>query len=345
MSEEKAPAVNQLGLSKADYKAGASTMCKGCGHDRISEAIIQACYDLGVDGRSVIKMSGIGCSSKTPAYFLGQSMGLNSTHGRMPSFATGAHLANLDMNPIGVSGDGDSASIGMGQFVHMIRRNPKMVYIVENNGVYGLTKGQFSATADRRSPSKRGKFPREESIDLCGLALELGAPFVARSFSGDKKQLVPILKAAFSFDGLAFFDVISPCVTFNNHEGSTKSYTHQKEHGVTYHDPFFIAPKEQIDIEYEDGELQEVTLHDGSKLVLRKLEKDHNPAEISSARSMLMETRDRGESLTGRIHVDTEQPSLAEVSGLSREPLVRQEQGDLRPAAGVLQGINDSFRI
>ncbi len=345
MSEEKAPAVNNLGLAKGDYKGVASTMCKGCGHDRISEAIIQACYDLGVDGRNVVKMSGIGCSSKTPAYFLGQSLGLNSTHGRMPSFATGAHVANSEMSPIGVSGDGDSASIGMGQFVHMIRRNPKLIYIIENNGVYGLTKGQFSATADRLSPSKRGKYPREDSIDLCGLALELGASFVARSFSGDKKQLVPILKAAFSFDGLAFIDVISPCVTFNNHEGSTKSYTHQKEHGVTYHDPYFVAPKEQIDIDYEEGELQEVTLHDGSKLVLRKLESDHNPAEINSARSVLQETRDRGEILTGLIHVDTNQPSLTAATKLTKETLVQQEQGDLRPATGVLDRLNDSFRI
>ena len=227
----------------------------------------------------------------------------------------------------------------------LFRSNPKMVYIIENNGVYGLTKGQFSATADRLSPSKRGKYPREDSIDLCGLALELGAPFVARSFSGDKKQLVPILKAAFSFDGLAFIDVISPCVTFNNHEGSTKSYTHQKEKGVTYHDPHFISPKEQIDIEYEEGELQEVTLHDGSKLVLRKLEKDHNPAEANSARKTLQETRDRGEILTGLIHVDTEQPSLAAATQLSREPLARMEQVDLRPATGVLDQINDSFRI
>ena len=345
MSEEKAPAVNSLGLTKTEYKAGASTMCKGCGHDRISEAIIQACYNLGVDGRNVLKMSGIGCSSKTPAYFLGQSMGLNSAHGRMPSFATGAHLANSTMMPIGVSGDGDSASIGMGQLVHMIRRNPKIVYIIENNGVYGLTKGQFSATADRKSPSKRGKFPREDSIDLCGLALELGAPFVARSFSGDKKQLVPILKAAFAFDGLAFIDVISPCVTFNNHEGSTKSYTHQKEHGVSYHDPYFVAPREQIDIEYEEGHLQEVTLHDGSKLVLRKLEEDHNPAEIESATNLLHETRARGEILTGLIHVDVDQPSLVEATGMTREPLVDQVQGDLRPANGVLQKMNDSFRI
>ena len=233
MSEEqKKPATNALGLAKSEYKGGPSTMCKGCGHDRISEAVIQASYDLDIDARNILKMSGIGCSSKTPAYFLGNAMGLNSTHGRMPSFSTGAHVANTTMSPLGVSGDGDSASIGMGQFVHIIRRNPRMVYIIENNGVYGLTKDSSLPPQIAGARRKRGAFPRESSIDLCGLALELGATFIARSFSGDKKQLVPLLKAALSFDGLAFLDVISPCVTFNNHESSTKSYTHQKEMGV-----------------------------------------------------------------------------------------------------------------
>ncbi|MEC9475524.1 MAG: 2-oxoacid:ferredoxin oxidoreductase subunit beta [Planctomycetota bacterium] len=345
MNEEKAPATNTLGLTKADYKGLPSTMCKGCGHDRISEAIIQASYDLSLDGRNVLKMSGIGCSSKTPAYFLSQSMGLNSTHGRMPSFSTGAHLANTSLVPVGVSGDGDTASIGMGQFVHLIRRNPKLLYIVENNGVYGLTKGQFSATADRKSPSKRGAFPREESIDLCGMALELGASFVARSFSGDKKQLVPLLKAALSFDGLAFIDVISPCVTFNNHEGSTKSYTHQKEMGVNFHDPHYVAPQEPIDIEYEEGDLHEVTLHDGSRLLLRKLDQHYDPADRNAAYNGILETRQRGEILTGLIHIDTEQSALADSVGMTKEPLSSLEQGDLRPAAGTLQKVNDSLRI
>ena len=345
MNEGKAPATNTLGLTKADYKGLPSTMCKGCGHDRISEAIIQASYDLSLDGRNVLKMSGIGCSSKTPAYFLSQSMGLNSTHGRMPSFSTGAHLANTSLVPVGVSGDGDTASIGMGQFVHLIRRNPKLLYIVENNGVYGLTKGQFSATADRKSPSKRGAFPREESIDLCGMALELGASFVARSFSGDKKQLVPLLKAALSFEGLAFIDVISPCVTFNNHEGSTKSYTHQKEMGVNFHDPHYVAPQEPIDIEYEEGDLHEVTLHDGSHLLLRKLDQHYDPADRNAAYNGILETRDRGEILTGLIHIDTEQSALADSAGMTKEPLSSLEQGDLRPAAGTLEKVNDSLRI
>ncbi|MEE2883535.1 MAG: 2-oxoacid:ferredoxin oxidoreductase subunit beta [Planctomycetota bacterium] len=345
MSEQKTPATNTLGLTKADYKGLPSTMCKGCGHDRISEAIIQASYDLAIDGRDILKMSGIGCSSKTPAYFLSQSMGLNSTHGRMPSFATGAHLANTSLTPVGISGDGDTASIGMGQFVHLIRRNPKLVYIVENNGVYGLTKGQFSATADRQSPSKRGGFPREESIDLCGMALELGATFVARSFSGDKKQLVPLLKAALSFEGLAFIDVISPCVTFNNHEGSTKSYTHQKEMGVNFHDPHYVAPQDPIDIEYEEGELHEVTLHDGSRLMLRKLDQHYDPADRTAAYQGIQETRNRGEILTGLIHINVEQPSLSNTTDLTAEPLSSLEQGDLRPAAGTLEQVNGTFRI
>lgn len=345
MTEEKTPATNALGLTKAQYGGLPSTMCKGCGHDRISEAVIQACYDLGIDGRTLIKMSGIGCSSKTPAYFLAQSMGLNSTHGRMPSFATGAHMANTSMIPLGVSGDGDTASIGMGQFVHMIRRNPKLVYIVENNGVYGLTKGQFSATADRESPSKRGLFPREESIDLCGMALELGSTFVARSFSGDKKQLIPLLKAALSFDGVAFIDVISPCVTFNNHAESTKSYTHQKEMGVSFHDPHYVAPQEPIDIDYEQGELHEVTLHDGSRLMLRKLERHYDPSDRSAAFQNLHETRSKGEILTGLIYIDVSQPALAKTSELTAEPLSSLEQGDLRPAIGALEKVNESFRM
>ncbi len=343
--EEKKPATNVLGLTKADYKGGASTMCKGCGHDRISEAFIQASYDLGIDAQQILKMSGIGCSSKTPAYFLGKAMGLNSTHGRMPSFATGAHVANTSMIPIGVSGDGDSASIGMGQLVHIIRRNPKMLYIVENNGVYGLTKGQFSATADRHSPSKRGAFPREASIDLCGLALELGATFVGRSFSGDKKQLVPLLKAALSFDGLAFIDVISPCVTFNNHEGSTKSYTHQKEKGVSYHDPSYVPPLEQIDIEYEEGDVHEVTLHDGSKLLLRKLDGDFDPTDREAAFQAVRNTRTAGEILTGLIHINTEAKSLASNSSMTATPLVSLQQDELRPVSGTLERINESFRI
>ena len=346
MSETPAaPKTNHIGLTKGDYKGGPSTMCKGCGHDRISEAIIQAAYDLGLDAKNVIKMSGIGCSSKTPAYFLGQAFGLNSTHGRMPSFATGAHLANRSLTPLGVSGDGDTASIGMGQFVHLLRRNAKMLYIVENNGVYGLTKGQFSATADRRSPSKRGAFPTEESIDLCGLALELGAGFVARSFSGDKKQLVPLIKAALSYDGLAFLDVISPCVTFNNHEASTKSYTYQKEHDVHFHDPTYIPTFEHIDVDYEEGSTHDVQLHDGSHLLLRKLEQDFDPTDADSSARAIQETRARGEVLTGMIHIDTERTALTQAIGLTETPLSMLEEAELRPSRAVFDKLMASYRF
>ena len=220
-----------------------------------------------------------------------------------------------------------------------------MLYVIENNGVYGLTKGQFSATADRESPSKRGLFPREESIDLCGMALELGSTFVARSFSGDKKQLIPLLKAALSFDGVAFIDVISPCVTFNNHAESTKSYTHQKEMGVSFHDPHYVAPQEPIDIDYEQGELHEVTLHDGSRLMLRKLERHYDPSDRSAAFQNLHETRSKGEILTGLIYIDVSQPALAKTSELTAEPLSSLEQGDLRPAIGALEKVNESFRM
>ena len=340
-----APKTNRLGLTKKDYAGGPSTMCKGCGHDRISEAIIQAAFDLGLEAENLIKMSGIGCSSKTPAYFISRAFGLNSTHGRMPSFATGAHVANRSMIPLGVSGDGDTASIGMGQFVHLIRRNTKMLYIVENNGVYGLTKGQFSATADRESPSKRGAFPTEEAIDLCGLALELGAGFVARSFSGDKKQLVPLLQAALSYDGLAFIDVISPCVTFNNHETSTKSYTYQKEHDVHFHDPTFIPTFEHIDIDYEEGEARRVELHDGSQLVLRKLDRDYDPTDALIAAQAIRETRVQGEVLTGMIYVSTDRPSLTKASKLTKKPLSMLEESELRPSRESFDQLIEGYRL
>ena len=320
-------------------------MCKGCGHDRISEAIIQASFDLGLDATNIIKMSGIGCSSKTPAYFLGRAFGLNSTHGRMPSFATGAHVANRTMVPLGISGDGDTASIGMGQFVHLLRRNTKMLYIVENNGVYGLTKGQFSATADRDSPSKRGAYPTEESIDLCGLALELGAAFVARSFSGDKKQLVPLIQAALSYDGLAFIDVISPCVTFNNHEASTKSYTYQKEHDVHFHDPAYVPVFEHIDIDYPEGEVRDVTLHDGSHLILRKLDAEYDPVDPLAAAQRLRETRAKGEVLTGMIHINVGRSSLCQSSNLTETPLSMLEEPELRPSRAAFDKLMAGYRL
>ncbi|MFQ5654346.1 MAG: 2-oxoacid:ferredoxin oxidoreductase subunit beta [Planctomycetota bacterium] len=346
MSEKASTArENRLGLTKSDYQGPPSTMCKGCGHDRISEAITQAAFRLGLESHRVVKMSGIGCSSKTPAYFLGRAYGLNGTHGRMPSFSTGAHVANHELIPIGVSGDGDTASIGIGQFVHLARRNSRMVYIVENNGIYGLTKGQFSATADLDSPSRRGIFPTEGPIDLCGLALELGCSLVARSFSGDKKQLIPLLQAALSFDGFAFLDVISPCVTFNNHEASTKSYTYQKGHSVFFHDPTFVPVFEHIDIDYGEGEDREVKMHDGSTLLLRKLEQDYDPHDRAGAFSTLAETRSRGEVLTGLIYVNTEVKTLLKNLELTDTPLARLEGERLRPPPEALDELNRSFRV
>lgn len=339
------PKVNRIGLEKKDYAGSTSTMCKGCGHDRISEAIVQSAYDLGLEAHRMIKMSGIGCSSKTPAYFIGNAYGFNSTHGRMPSFATGAHLANHDLVALGVSGDGDSASIGIGQFIHMIRRNPKLMYVVENNGVYGLTKGQFSATADTDSPSKRGKFPTDEPIDLCGLALELGAGFVARSFSGDKKQLIPLLKAALSYDGLAVVDVISPCVTFNNHDQSTKSYTYFKEHETHFHLPSYVPEFEHIDVEYDPGETREVALHDGSKLRLQKLEEDFDPTDRDAAFKVLHDTRNRDAVLTGLVFIDTDRPSISTASKLVKEPLASLEQDVLRPSREALAEFNQLFQV
>ncbi len=338
-------ATNRAGLTKKEYGGSKSTMCKGCGHDRISEAIVQVGFDLGLQPHKVLKMSGIGCSSKTPAYFIGTAYGLNSTHGRMPSFATGAHIANRELLALGVSGDGDTASIGVGQFVHMVRRNPKLLYIIENNGVYGLTKGQFSATADLDSPSKRGKFPSDEPIDLCGLALELGCGFVARSFSGDKKQLVPLLKAALSYDGLAMIDVISPCVTFNNHDRSTKSYTYHKEHEVHYHDPSFVPEFEHIDVDYGEGETQEVTLHDGGKLILKKLDRDYDPTDADGAMHSIYETRKNGTVLTGLIHINTERSSLVKAQNLATQPLAQLSDAALRPSADALAKINAGFRV
>ncbi len=345
MSKSAGTATNRLGQTKKDYQGAPSTMCKGCGHDRISEAIIGAAFHLGLESYRLAKMSGIGCSSKTPNYFLGKAYGLNSTHGRMPSFATGANVGNRELIELGVSGDGDTSNIGMGQFVHMIRRNPKMIYIVENNGVYGLTKGQFSATADINSPSKGGMLPSGEALDLCALAVELGCGFVARSFSGDKKQLIPLLEAAFSHDGTAFIDVISPCVTFNNHEASTKSYTHHRQHDIHFHDPSFVPHFEHIDVEYSEGETEEVTLHDGSKLLLKKLDKYYTPTDREQAMRQLTATRNRGEVLTGLIYINEEIPTLIDNLNLTKKPLAALTETDLRPPPAVLEELNNRFRI
>ena len=290
---------NALGYSKKDYEGVISTLCAGCGHDSISGAIVQACYEMSLQPHRLAKLSGIGCSSKTPNYFLNNSHGFNSVHGRMPSVATGAYLANRDLIYMGVSGDGDTASIGMGQFVHAIRRNLNMVYIVMNNGCYGLTKGQDSATADKGSISKAGSKNPFEAIDLAGLALELGATFVARSFSGDKRQLVPMIKAAMSHHGFALIDVVSPCVTFNNNDGSTKSYDYMRDHMEALAEIGFVPEKEEITVSYSEGTSKSVEMHDGSLIQLHKLADGWNPEDRNSAVQRLQKARAEGEILTG----------------------------------------------
>src|SRR6187399_2614988 len=291
--------LNRIGLEVSQYRGGKTTLCAGCGHNAISERVIDACYELGIDARQVLKLSGIGCSSKSPAYFLGNAHGFNSVHGRMPSVATGAMLANKTLLAIGVSGDGDTGAIGVGQFVHLMRRNLPLVYIIEDNGCYGLTKGQFSPTADLGSTLKNGVVNDLPPIDTCALAIELGASFVARSFSGDKKQLLAILKAALAHRGTVMLDVISPCVTFNDHEGSTKSYAYVKDHDDPLEEVSFVPFFEDINVDYAPGPTQQVTMHDGSKLYLKKLEEQYDPTDKISALKSLHEVARRGEFATG----------------------------------------------
>lgn len=336
--------VNELGFTKRHYEGALSTLCAGCGHDSISAAIVQACFELALEPHRVAKLSGIGCSSKTPTYFLGNSHGFNSVHGRMPSVATGANMANRDMTYIGVSGDGDTASIGMGQFVHAVRRNLNMVYIVENNGCYGLTKGQDSATADVGSKSKKGDPNPFESIDLAGLALQLGAGFVARSFSGDKEQLVPLLKAAISHQGFAFIDVISPCVTFNNNPGSTKSYPFVREHMEATGTVDFVPMREEITTEYDPGTSQEVTLHDGSVVHLHKLDDKLNIHDRRGALDLLQEYKAQEKILTGLIYMDVNTEDLHETVGTVNRPLRSLTEEQLCPGNKSLVNINASFR-
>ncbi|MGH6982545.1 MAG: 2-oxoacid:ferredoxin oxidoreductase subunit beta, partial [Stellaceae bacterium] len=296
-------ATNKLGFTHRDYEGAISTLCAGCGHDSISAAIIEACFELDLPPHRVAKLSGIGCSSKTPTYFLGQSHGFNSVHGRMPSVLTGANLANRDLIYFGVSGDGDSASIGLGQFAHSIRRGVNMIYIVENNGVYGLTKGQFSATADKGSQSKRGIANTDEPIDLASMAILLGASFVARGFSGDKAQLVPLIKAAIEHQGAAFLDVVSPCVAFNNHPGSTKSYEYVREHNEAVNSLDFMVPREPITADYAPGTVERVTQHDGTTIALRKLNGDYDLGDRSAAMRYIGEREKAGEVVTGLLYL------------------------------------------
>ncbi len=330
---------NKLGLTLNEYKGGASTMCDGCGHDAISSQIIKAYYDLGIEPHTVVKLSGIGCSSKTPAYFLGKAHAINAVHGRMPSVATGVNAANKQMRLIGVSGDGDSASIGLGQLCHLIRRNINMVYIVENNGVYGLTKGQFSATADLGSKLKNGVINDLPAIDICGLALELGCGFVARSFAGDPKQLSPLIKAAMSYNGLAILDVISPCVTFNNHEGSTKSYKYAKDAEIPLQELGFIPYFEQITVDYEPGTTTDVEMHDGSHLRLKKLDRNYDPFNRQSALNTILDAKEKDEFLTGLLYLDEKREDFATLMNTVDKPLSALTSEELRPSKDVLNKI------
>lgn len=335
---------NRLGYTLKEYEGTLSTLCAGCGHDSISAAIVQACFEMSVEPHHVAKISGIGCSSKTPTYFLGNSHGFNSVHGRMPSVATGASMANKDMVYFGVSGDGDSASIGMGQFVHVFRRNLNMVYIVMNNGCYGLTKGQDSATADQGSKSKAGSINPFQAIDLASMAIELGASFVAQSFSGDKQQLVPLIKAAMHHKGFAFLNVISPCVTFNNNPGSTKSYDYVREHIEATSTLDFVPEMPEITASYEKGKSTKIALHDGSLIQLNKLETDWDPEDRISAVNALQQARIKNEILTGLLYVNAEWKDLHGVLNTYHKPLNRLDESDLCPGEDNLQAINAGFR-
>lgn len=337
-------ACNALGFTRRDYEGKISTLCAGCGHDSISASIIHACWELAIEPHRVAKLSGIGCSSKTPDYFLGQSHGFNTVHGRMPSVLTGANLANRELIYLGVSGDGDSASIGIGQFMHAIRRGVNMVYIVENNGVYGLTKGQFSATADQGSMSKKGVANTDAPIDLVGLAMQLGASFVARGFSGDKKQLVPLIKAAIAHRGAAFIDVVSPCVAFNNHAGSTKSYEYVREHNDAVNRLDVIPPRAEIAVDYGPGEVVEVEQHDGSVLRLRKLDAAHDPTDRVAAMNHLHAQQARGEIVTGLLYVDADARDLHEHLNTVPAPLNALDAKALCPGAATLDRINAALR-
>lgn len=336
--------VNELGFTKKNYEGAISTLCAGCGHDSISAAIVQAIFDMSIPPHNIAKLSGIGCSSKTPTYFLGNSHGFNSVHGRMPSVATGANMANRDLIYVGVSGDGDTASIGMGQFAHAVRRNLNMMYIVMNNGCYGLTKGQDSATADLGSVSKKGDANPFEAIDLASVALQLGATFVARSFSGDKQQLVPLIKAAISHRGFAFIDVISPCVTFNNNPGSTKGYEYVRDHLAATGTVDFVPMREEITTCYPDLASEEVTLHDGSVVHLCKMDDKLNVRNRNSALNRIQDYKNEGKILTGLLYMDPDSQELHENIGTSRKPLRCMDEEALCPGSQVLNNINDSLR-
>jgi 2-oxoglutarate/2-oxoacid ferredoxin oxidoreductase subunit beta len=341
---DEAPKFNRIGLQFQDYKGKDSTLCAGCGHDAITSQIIRAFFEYGVDPRRVIKLSGIGCSSKTPAYFLNRSFGFNAVHGRMPSISTGALLANRHLIAIGVSGDGDTASIGMGQFVHAMRRNIPIIYIMEDNGVYGLTKGQFSATAEEGSKLKTGVANELPAIDCCILAIELGCGYVARSFAGDPKQLVALIKGALGHKGMAFLDVLSPCVTFNNHEGSTKSYKYLKDAEELLHEIGFVPFYEQISVDYPEGSTRIIELHDKSHLVLSKLEKEYDPTVKPEALRRIREANAKSEVLTGLYYINTSRPDFPERLHMVDEPLATLPLERIRPPREVLHKIMEELK-
>src|SRR5437868_12896253 len=336
--------VNHIGLEVVNYKGGKTTLCAGCGHNSISERLVECFYELGVQPWSVAKFSGIGCSSKSPAYFLGLSHGFNAVHGRMPSIATGALLANRHLLGVGVTGDGDTASIGVGQFMHLVRRNMPMIYVIEDNGVYGLTKGQFSATADLGSTLKTGAPNDLPPFDCCALALRWGATFVARSFSGDKKQLQAILKTAIVHNGLSIIDVVSPCVTFNDHEGSTKSYGYMKDHEEVLHELDFVPAYEDIEVEIGEGETRDIRMHDGSLLRIKKLDRDYDPTVKLNALAALEAAEKKGEVLTGVLYVNTSKPNFLEMMNVVDEPLATLPESRTRPPKEVLDEVMEELR-
>ena len=335
---------NELGLTRRDYEGAVSTLCAGCGHDSVSAAIVQACAELSLPPHRFAKISGIGCSSKTPSYFLGDSHGFNAVHGRMPSVATGANIANRALYCVGVSGDGDSASIGIGQFAHIVRRRINMLYIVDNNGTYGLTKGQFSATNDKGSTSKRGVPNLHEPIDLVSMALQIGASFVARSFSGDKRQLVPLVKAGLTHKGFAFIDVISPCVAFNNHSGSTKSYGYVRDHMGPLVEADVIAPGEEITADYAEGTVEDVTMPDGATLRLRKLDSSYDPHDRVDALAHVQRAAQAGEVVTGLLYVDPDAGDCHDLLGTPAAPLNTLGEAALCPGVEALEAVNAGLR-
>ena len=342
--ETRKPKVNLVGLSKANYGGRPTTLCAGCGHNSISSQIISAAYELSLRPHEIIKLSGIGCSSKSPAYFLGQSHGFNGLHGRMPSLATGALMANRSLKAIGISGDGDTASIGMGQFIHLLRRNVPMVYVIENNGVYGLTKGQFSATADKHQELKYAGLNPFMPVDIALEAIAASCGFVARSFAGDPRQVTELIKAALSFEGTAVLDVISPCVTFNNRDESTKSYGWGREHQDPLHDVTYVPKLAEIQVEYEPGEVKQVKLHDGSMLVLKKLDLDYDPTSRATAITLLEEARANQVLATGLIYFNPEQASLQDSERLIDLPLAELKPEQLRPSEQSLEQVLAGFR-